>query len=96
MAATADQTFWGFCWWLKHDRFSNVIGDQQAFDEAVKRFAAVNVTAGTLSTSDPGSYGTLDFPKKASTTRYATDGNGVAAAQTVAACEQSLYPYQAI
>jgi hypothetical protein len=96
MAATADQTFWGFVWWVKHDTFDNLIGNMDAFDEAVKQFAAVNVTAGTLSTSDPGSYGTLDFPKKGTTTRYATDGSGVAAAQTVAACEQSLYPGQPI
>lgn len=95
MAATADQTLWGFRWWLIHNpvkTFGSMTQDD--FDNAFNAFVAVNVTAGTLSTSDPGSYGTLDFPKKATSTRYATDGSGVAAAQTVAACEQSLYPDQ--
>jgi hypothetical protein len=95
MAATADQTFWGFVYWIKHNPYKSIEAMTELdFDEAVKQFAAVNVTAGTLSTSDPGSYGTLDWPKKGTTTRYATDGNGVAAVQTVASCEQSLYPEQ--
>ncbi|MDD5458394.1 MAG: hypothetical protein PHF37_03270 [Phycisphaerae bacterium] len=98
MAATTDQTFWGFLWWIKHNPFKSIEAmNTDDLDEMAKQFAAVNVTAGTLSLTDPGSYGTLDFPKKGtSPARYATDGNGVAAAQTVAACEQSLYPEQAL
>ena len=95
MAATADQTIWGFRWWLIHNPFKSIEAMTLIdFDAAFQAFVNVNVTAGTLSTTDPGSYGTLDFPKKGTTTRYATDGSGVAAAQTVAVCEQSLYPEQ--
>lgn len=95
MAATADQTLWGFRWWIIHNPFKSIEAmNLDDFDAAFQSFVNVNVTAATLSTSDPGSYGTLDFPKKGTSTRYATDGNGVAAAQTVAACNQSLYPEQ--
>lgn len=95
MAATADQTFWGFAYWMKHNPVKSIEAmTEQDFDEAVKQFAAVNVTAGTLSTSDPGSYGTLDWPKRATATWWAANGAGVAAAQTTTSCEQSLYPGQ--
>lgn len=90
MAATADQTLWGFIYWIKHNPYKSIDAMTTAdFDAMVKLFVTVNVTAGTLSTSDPGSYGTLDWPKKG-----ATDGAGVAAVQTAASCEQSLYPEQ--
>lgn len=95
MAATADQTLWGFRYWLKRNPFKSIEAmNEDDFDAAFNAFVAVNVTQATLSTTDPGSYGDLDWPKKGTTTRWAADGAGVAAAQTDASCEQSSYPEQ--
>lgn len=96
-AATANQTLHGFIYWLKHNPFKSVeAGFTFAdLDEMVAQYVAVNAGDATL-TADPASYGaTQDYPKKGSTTRYATDGAGVSATTPSAAiCEQSLYPDQ--
>jgi hypothetical protein len=97
-AATADQTLYGFIYWLKHNPFKS---PEAGFtfddlDEMVKQYCAVNASDASLSSSDPLSYGlTQDYPLKGSTTRYATDGNGVSCTTpTAAICNQSLYPDQ--
>lgn len=96
-AASANQTLHGFIYWLKHNPYKSVeAGFTHAdLDAMVAAYVAVNTTDATL-TADPLSYGaTQDFPKKGTTTRYATDGSGVSATTpTTAICEQSLYPDQ--
>jgi len=96
-AATANQTLHGFIYWLKHNPFKSVeAGFTHAdLDAMVAAYVAVNATDATL-TADPLSYGaTQDYPKKATTTRYAADGLGVSCTTPSAAiCEQSLYPDQ--
>jgi hypothetical protein len=99
-AATADQTLYGFIYWLKRNPYKSVeAGFTHAdLDEMVKQYCAVNASDATLSATDPLSYGaTQDYPKYAAATRYATDGNGVSATTpSDAICAQSLYPDQSI
>jgi len=109
MAATADQTLWGFIMYVKNNPFKSIDNmTENDFDAMVKQFVAVNVTAGTLTVAtaqDLADYygygaidfGTLDFPKKNGTTsRWATDGAGVACSTTYAlnmtAVKQASYP----
>jgi len=102
MAATANQAMWGFRFWLKRNPYKSIEAmNSDDFDNMFNAFMAVNVTAlATGTTTDPLTYGTLDYPKYAAATRYATDGAGVAAGTTlatnIAACAQSLYPEQGI
>lgn len=98
-AATADQTLYGFIYWLKRNPFKSPFSGQFTeadLDEMVKQYCAINTTDGTLSAADPLSYGaTQDYPKKGSTTRYAADGAGVSATTPSGAiCSQTLYPDQ--
>jgi hypothetical protein len=108
MAATADQTFWGFVMYVTNNPYKSM--DDMTLDdfwEMVKQFAAVNVTASTITVAtarDLADYygygavdfGTLDFPKQGTTSRWATDGNGVACSTTyalnMAAVKQASYP----
>ncbi len=89
MAATTDQTFWGFLFWLKNNPHKSVEAmTEKDLDAMVLAFTTVNVTLCTFSTADPGSYGTLEYPQKGGL----SDGNGVTAAQTQAVIDQSHYP----
>jgi hypothetical protein len=96
--ATADQTLYGFIYWLKRNPFKSIeAGFTFAdLDEMVKQYCAVNATDASLSSTDPLSYGdTQDIPKKGSSTRYAADGTGVSfTTPSDAVCNQSLYPDQ--
>lgn len=89
MAATTDQTFWGFLWWIKHNRHKSIESmTEDDLDAMVLAFTTVNVTLCTFSTTDPLAYGTLEFPQKGGL----DDGNGVTAAATQAVADQSHYP----
>lgn len=109
MAATADQAFWAFIMYVTHNPFKSIDNmTENDFWAMVEQFAAVNVTAGlTASTSrtlaDYYGYGAvdfgseLDFPARNGTTsRWATDGNGIAVSSTyalnIAAVKQASYP----
>jgi hypothetical protein len=110
MAMSSDKTLWGFLFWLKNNPYKSIEAmTWPDLYEAAAQFIAVNVTAQTLTVApgiDAANEGfgivdfstDIDFPKKGTTTRYATDGNGVATSTTLAAnkalCEQSLYPEQ--
>jgi len=101
MAATADETLWGFRKYLMNNPCKSIEAmNADDFDAMFDAFVAVNVTASTLSTSDPHDYGTLDFPKYAAATRWAINGAGVATSNTEAAnltaVKQALYPEQGI
>jgi len=101
MAATADETLWGFRKYLLNNRYKSVADmNEDDFDAMFDAFVAVNVTASTLSTSDPHDYGTLDFPAYAAATRWAANGAGVATTNTEAgnqiAVEKAMYPEQGI
>lgn len=89
MAATTNQTFWGFLWWIKHNPFKKVEQlTEQDLDAMALAFTTVNTTLCTFTTTDPGSYGTLQYPKQGGL----ADTTGVTAAQTEAVCNQSHYP----
>lgn len=87
--ATTQQTFWGFLWWIKHNRHKSIEAmTEDDLDAMAQAFATVNTTPSTITTTDPLSYGTLDFPKKGGL----ADATGLQAAATQAACDQSHYP----
>lgn len=92
-AATADQTLYGFIYWLKHNPFKSIeAGMTYAdLDAMVKLYCKVNASDATLSAADPLSYGaTQDFPDS-----DMGDGTGVSATTPSAAiCSQSFYPDQ--
>ena len=89
MAATTDQAFWGFIWWLKHNPHKSIDAmTEDDLDNMVDAFVTVNETLCTFSTSDPAAYGTLEYPQAGGL----SDGSGVTAAQTTAVCDQSHYP----
>ncbi len=109
MASTASKAFWGFIFYVKHNPFKSIDNmTENDFDEMVRQYAAVNVTGGPITAAtakdlpDFYGYGDVDistdlyFPKKGSTTRWATDGNGVATSTTfklnITAVEQASYP----
>lgn len=96
MATTKSEIFWGFLFWIRHNpykSFESMTEDELL--EHAKQYAAVNATEASLST-DPLNYGDAEFPKRGTTTRYATDTNGIETgtdlATNIAAAEQSLYP----
>ena len=87
--ATTQQTFWGFLWWIKHNRHKSIEAmTEDDLDAMAQAFATVNITPSTITTTDPLAYGTLDFPQKAGL----ADNTGLQAAATQAACDQSHYP----
>lgn len=91
-SATADQTLYGFIYWLKRNPHKSVeAGFTHAdLDDMVKAYVTVNATDASLSSSDPLSYGaTQDYPKKGGL----SDGAGVSCTTpTSAVCDQSHYP----
>ena len=91
-AATADQTLYGFIYWLKRNPFKSVEAGftHDDLDAMVKAYVTVNASDASLSSSDPLSYGaTQDYPKAGGL----DDGNGVSCTTpTNAICEQSHYP----
>ena len=96
MATTTREAFWGFIFWITHNphkSFESMTTDDLL--EHAKQYAAVNAGETSILT-DPLDYGDADFPKRGSTTRYASDGTGIATgtdlATNLAAAEQSLYP----
>ncbi len=91
MAASTDQTFWGFLWWLKHNPLKSIEAmNEDDLNAMVLAFVTVNETVCTFSLADPGAYGTLQYPKKGGL----SDAAGVTAAQTQAVIDQSHYPEQ--
>lgn len=91
MAATTDQTFWGFLFWLRNNPLKSFESmNEDDLDALVLSFVTVNETLCTFSLADPGTYGTLEYPQKDGL----TDGDGVTAAQTQAIINQSHYPEQ--
>ena len=105
--STSDETFWGFIFYVKHNPLKSIDNmTENDFDEMVKQFALVNASATITAATAPDypayygygivDYGDIDYPKRGSTTRYATDGSGVASgasyAANVLACEQAMYP----
>lgn len=89
MAATTNQTFWGFLWWIKHNRGLSIEAmTEDDLDELVLAFVTVNETLCTFSLTDPEAYDTLEFPQRGGL----DDENGVTADATQAVCDQSHYP----
>ena len=78
-APTADVVFWGFLWWLRHNRFQDIetLTEEDLVSSATL-FASQNSDA--LSAADPGTYTDLEWP------------GTITATQTQATCDQSTYP----
>ena len=97
-AASADQTLYGFIYYLKRNPFKSIeAGMTHAdLDAMVKAYVTVNATDATLSAADPLSYGaTQDFPKRDSTGAGWADGAGVSATTpTSLITDQAHYPEQ--
>ena len=88
MAATTDQAFWGFLWWIKHNRHKSIESmTEDDLDAYALAFTTVNATLCTFSTTDPLAYGTLEYPQAAGL----ADAAGVTAAATQTLCDQSHY-----
>jgi hypothetical protein len=98
MAVNADETFWGFLFWIKHNPYMSI--EEMTWPdlhEMAKQFAAVNATACTLTAATALSHAnegfgvvdfstdSIEFPLYATATRYATDGAGLDASTTLAA-----------
>lgn len=99
MAATATETLWALVMYLKNNPHKSINAmTEDDFDEMVKQFVAVNVTAGTLTVATAkdfanhygygdvnfiaGGGNTLDFPAKGTTTHWAADGLGITCSTT--------------
>jgi hypothetical protein len=97
-AATADQTLYGFVYYLKRNPFKSIeAGMTNAdLDAMLAAYVKVNTTDATLSAADPLSYGaTQDFPKRDSTGAGWADGAGVSCTTpTTLITDQSHYPEQ--
>lgn len=90
MAATANQTLWGFLFWIKHNRHLSIEAmTEDDLDALVLAYTTENASDASLSTTDPLSYGaTQTYPKQGETA-----GSGVSATTpTQAICDQSKYP----
>lgn len=96
-AATADQTLYGFIYYLKRNPFKSIeAGMTHAdLDNMVAAYVKVNTTDATLSATDPLSYGaTQDFPKR-DTGAGLLDGAGVSCTTpTSLITDQACYPEQ--
>jgi len=94
--ATADQTLYGFIYWLKRNPYKSIeAGFTHAdLDNMVSFYVTTNASDASLSSSDPLSYGaTQDYPTFGST--GLGDGTGVSCTTpTQAVCDQSFYPDQ--
>ena len=95
-AATADQTLYGFIYWLKANPHKSIEAGMtyEDLDALVLQYVTVNATDATLSAADPLSYGaTQDFPKHDSTGAGLADGAGVSATTpTSLITDQASYP----
>ncbi len=94
MAATVDETFWAFLYYIKRNPFKAIEAmTEQDLDSMAQLFAKVNETECSFTITsgvaiDPLSYGTIDFPLK-----DATDGLGISATTpTSKLTDQALYP----
>lgn len=88
MAATTNQTFWGFIFWIKNNRHKSVEAmTEDDLDAYVLAFATVNETVSTLTSTDPLTYDTLEWPQKDGL----SDGAGITAVGTKATADQSHY-----
>ena len=96
--ATADQTLYGFIYYLKHNPFKSVeAGFTHAdLDAMVKAYVTTNATDATLSATDPLAYGDAqDFPLHDTTGAGLADGAGVLAeTPTTLITDQAHYPDQ--
>ena len=97
-ASTADQTLYGFIYWLKHNPVKSVEAGftHDDLDAMVLAYVTTNATDATLSAADPASYGaTQDYPTSGATGKG--DGTGVSATTpTTLIIDQSRYPDQHI
>ena len=97
-AASADQTLYGFIYYLKHNPFKSIESGMtwDDFDAMVKAYVTVNASDASLSAADPLSYGlTQDFPQRDSTGAGWADGAGVSCTTpTTLITDQSHYPEQ--
>jgi hypothetical protein len=85
MAATADQAFWALVVYIRNNRFKGPGGlTVDDLNNMVAKFQAANTTEITSST-DPGTYGDIEWPDQ--------DGAGTVAA-TTASVAQAWYPEQ--
>ncbi len=99
MAMSSDKTLWGFLFYVRHNPYNSV--EAMTWDdlwELARQFAAVNVTAQTITpvtTQRPHDGSTdgfpivdfstdIDFPAYAAATRWAADGAGTAPTTTYA------------
>ncbi len=89
-AATANQTLWGFLFWIKNNRHLSIEAmTEDELDALILAYTTENASDATLTTTDPLSYGaTQTYPKKGEAA-----GSGVSATTpTRAICDQSKYP----
>lgn len=97
-SATADQTLYGFVYYLKRNPFKSIEAGftHDDLDNMLDAYVTVNASDASLSSSDPLSYGaTQDFPKRDSTGAGWADGAGVSCTTpTSAVCDQAHYPEQ--
>lgn len=90
MAASADQTLWGFLYWIKHNRHLSIESmTEDDLNALVLAYTTENAADATLSTTDPLSYAaTQTYPKEGEAA-----GSGVdCSTPSQAICDQSFYP----
>ena len=94
MAASVDETFWAFLYYIKRNPLKAIEAmTADDLDAMAQLFGIVNETQCSFTITygvaiDPLSYGTIDFPKKDS-----TDGTGVSATTpTPKLTDQAEYP----
>ncbi len=89
MAATKNQTLWGFIFWIKHNRHISVEAmTEDDLDAYALAFTTVNATVSSLTTTDPLTYDTLEWPQDGGL----ADQAGITAVGTQATADQSHYP----
>ena len=89
MASTANQTLWGFLYWIKHNRHLSIEAmTEDDLDILAAAYATNNASDGaTLTAADPGTY------SAGQTYGALADAEGIAAqTPTQATCDQSHYP----
>ncbi len=94
MAASVDETFWAFLYYIKRNPHKSIEAmTEQDLDRMAQLFARINETQCSFTVTsdvavDPLSYGTIDFPEKAM-----TDGSGISATTpTPKLTDQAYYP----
>lgn len=95
-AMSSIETLYGFIYWLKRNPHKSIeAGMTHAdLDAMVDAFCTVNTTTGTLSTTDPLSYGDdCDVPGKKNDGSQKLDTAGISfTTPSQAICDQSAYP----